>query len=237
LNRLLAGGEIDVSISSSFEYARSWRDYLLLPEMSISSAGPVQSVLLIASRPLDELQGEEIALTGESATSVNLLQVLLREFHGWPEVRFHLPDRSVEEVIAADGTALLIGDRALRAVLAPEPPRYVVDLGELWYRHTGLPFVFALWILRQESAREKREDFLALLGQLQASKRRAFASLEALAEASVYYRWLEKTRLIDYWRAMSYDLTEAHLQGLRLFFSLCRKHGLLEEEPELRFFS
>lgn len=59
LNRLLAEGEIDISPSSSFEYARGWRQYLLLPGQSISSRGPVQSVLLFSSRPLEELAGEK----------------------------------------------------------------------------------------------------------------------------------------------------------------------------------
>lgn len=48
LNALLAAGQIDLSPSSSFEYARNWRDYLLLPDLSISASGPVKSVLLFS---------------------------------------------------------------------------------------------------------------------------------------------------------------------------------------------
>jgi chorismate dehydratase len=43
--------------------------------------------------------------------------------------------------------------------------------------------------------------------------------------------------LVDYWRAMSYDLTPQHQAGLKLYFALCAKHGLLKEEPALRFFA
>jgi chorismate dehydratase len=236
LNHLLASGGIDISPSSSFEYARNWRDYLLLPAHSISAFGPVKSVLLFSSRPLEELDGEKIALTGESATSVNLLHILLREFLGYRNFVCRVPNRPVEEVIAAGGTALLIGDRALKAALNPDA-LYVYDLGTLWHQYTGLPFVFALWILRRDSAQNKRKDVQALAGKLAASRAMAFASLEKLAARTPEIEWMGEQRLVDYWQCMSYDLAEAHLEGLSLYFRLSVKYGLLDEMPEICFFS
>lgn len=236
LNRLLACGELDVSPSSSFEYARNWQDYLLLPGHSISSNGPVQSVLLFASVPLEALDGVEITLTGESATSVNLLQILLREFLGFGKVVCRVPRGPMEEVLAAGRPALLIGDRALKAAAGGAEGRFVYDLGELWHRFTGLPFVFALWILRRDAAQNKRPEVLSLLSQLTDSRARAFASLEKLAAESPEWQWMGEERLVEYWRCMTYDLTAAHLEGLQLFFRLARKHDLLDQEPEVRFF-
>ena len=236
LNRLLAGGALDVSPSSSFEYARNWRDYLLLPGHSISARGPVKSVLLFSPCPLEELEGAEIALTGESATSVNLLHILLREFLHHRQVLLRVPGQPVEELIAAGRPALLIGDRALKAARETRKGLNVHDLGELWYRFTGLPFVFALWILRREAAANKRKEVLALLAQLAESRDRAFASLETLAAESPERAWMGEEPLADYWRCMSYELSEDHVAGLQLFFSLSQKYGLLSELPEIRFF-
>ncbi len=237
LNRLLADGKIDVSPSSSFEYARNWREYLLLPDVSISSFGAVKSVLLFSPRPPEELAGTEIALTGESATSVHLLQILLCEFYGFQKIRAGVPKIPVEELISAGKPALLIGDRALRAALSPPPGMQVYDLGELWRRHTGCPFVFALWIIRRQSAERWAGEIHEFLAQLAESRRRAFADLHQLAADAPERKWLGEQALVDYWRAMSYDLTETHLSGLRLFFRLCTKHGFLLETPELHFFS
>lgn len=236
LNRMLACGELDASPSSSFEYARNWQDYLLLPGHSISALGPVKSVLLFSPRPLEDLRRVEIALTGESATSVNLLRVLLLEFLGHGEVACQVPGRPVEELFAEGSPALLIGDRALKASLEKVEGRWVYDLGELWHRFTGLPFVFALWILRLNSAREKRGEVIDLLAQLAESRSRAFASLEKLAAESPERQWMGEERLADYWRCMSYDLTDDHIAGLQLFFRLSIKHGLLDQMPEIRFF-
>ncbi|MBE0598543.1 MAG: menaquinone biosynthesis protein [Desulfuromonadales bacterium] len=237
LNGLLASGEIDISPSSSFEYGRRWRDYLLLPDFSISSRGPVQSVLLFSPGEPGSLAGQPIALTGESATSVHLLHLLLREFYGLPEVVAAVPTEPVEELLAAGRPALLIGDRALRASLAPPPGMRIYDLGELWYHHTRLPFVFALWILRRPAAAGKRDDLLALQAQLAEYHRRAFTSLATLAAASPERSWFGEERLIAYWQAMSFGLDADHLAGLQLFFDLCVKYGFLEEMPEIQFFS
>jgi len=64
LNTMLQAGRLDVSLSSSFEYARHWRNYSLLPRHSISSIGKVKSVLLFSPVDINELSGREIAVTG-----------------------------------------------------------------------------------------------------------------------------------------------------------------------------
>lgn len=235
LNRMLACGQIDLSPSSSFEYADHWRDYLLLPGQSISSIGPVQSVLLFAPGDLQELDGVEIALTGESATSVNLLRILLQEFVGFPKVASGVPEQAVEEIIAQGRPGLLIGDRALRAGLSPPPGMRVYDLGELWYRFTGLPFVFALWIVRRDAAEAKAEDLARFAVQLAESRDLALANYPSMAQEAPERHWLGEERLVDYWQRVSYDLSGEHLKGLELFFSLCVKHQLLPYHPEISF--
>jgi chorismate dehydratase len=235
LNALLAEGRIDLSPSSSFEYGREGADYLLLPDFSISSRGAVQSVLLFSDRPLEHLAEIPIAVTGESATSINLLRILLKEYLGFSTPAEIRPAGSVEDHIAAGGTGLLIGDRALRASLAGLAPR-VFDLGELWWRFTGLPFVFALWIVHRKAAEVKNAELILFRKQLRCSLNRALSDPEGTAARVPEYGWFGKERLAAYWRAMAYDFSAAHRRGLELFFRLAVKHGLLTQVPELRFF-
>jgi chorismate dehydratase len=235
LNRRLAAGKLDLSPSSSFEYARQWRDYLLLPGHSISSCGPVHSVLLFSKDALEDVANVPIAVTGESATSVNLLKVLLLEFCGAKKVCCEVPSGSVEEVVARGGNALLIGDRALRLSQDTNHDGGVYDLGELWQRFTGFPFVFALWIVRQASYKVKREAIQDFRRQLEASLRLAFADLEGMAAEVAPGGPLGVKQLVEYWRTVSYALTPEHIAGLDRFFFLCHKHGLLAEVPEIRF--
>jgi chorismate dehydratase len=236
LNTMLAGGVIDACPSSSFEYGVHAADYYLLPGHSISSIGPVHSVLLFSPGPLSELSGGEIAITGESATSINLLKILLGEFCGVSNVRFEVPDGLVEGLLGTGRGCLLIGDRALAAARNCPAGLQVTDLGALWYHFTGLPFVFALWILRREAAAAFPEDIGRLAGQLHESRRHAFRCLQEMAVQLSARTSFPVKELETYWRCMSYDLTAGHIEGLRLYFTLCCKHGLLATVPDLHFF-
>jgi chorismate dehydratase len=237
LNRQLASGQIDVCPSSSFEYALHSEDYCLLPGLSISSIGPVQSVLWFAPQDASRLEGREVFLTGESATSVNLLRVVLQEFCKVDDIAYRVPERPVEELLGEGHSALLIGDRALCA--ARELKRddmQIVDLGSIWYQYTGLPFVFALWIARREAVRAMPEEMRDLNAQLQAARFMAFDHIDEMAAELSPGTCLTAAELKTYWQAMSYDLTDGHLEGLKLFFTLCTKYGLLKTVPEFHFF-
>src|SRR6266545_1529097 len=76
LNDLLAAGELDVSVVSAVEYARSVSSYQLLPDLAISCDGPVHSVALFSRRPVHELDGATVLRTASSRTSVLLLDLL-----------------------------------------------------------------------------------------------------------------------------------------------------------------
>lgn len=235
LNQMLQNGTIDISPSSSFEYALNSNDYLLLPGHSISSCGPVKSVLLFSPCPLAELQNRKIGITGESATSINLLRVLLLEFAGLTTVDDYVPEGTVESLVQGRQPALLIGDRAMQQAREFPAGMSCFDLGEIWYQKTGLPFVFALWILRRESADAKSVAVAALQMQLADSIRQAFNNLSLLA-AQNGASDVEVARLVEYWQTIDYSLGDEHLKGLELFFSLCQKHGLLQNVPKIAFF-
>lgn len=235
LNRKLQLGQLDVSPSSSFEYARNWRNYLLLPNHSISSIGKVRSVLLFSPVDLKELSGRQIAITGESATSINLLRIIFREFYDLHNVTDIVPDLPIEALIEQQQPALLIGDRALR--LANQLPygMQIFDLGEIWHQQTGLPFVFALWMVCRNSQDKFAVELTDLGHQLLRSREQLINDPHIIATDIAKSIGLSAETVVDYWGTIDYSLDRAHLQGLQLFFSLCNKCHLLDEEPELNF--
>ena len=234
LNALLLEDAIDVSPSSSFEYGRHWERYLLLPDLSISSDGPVGSVLLFSDRALSELEDIPIAVTGESATSVNLMRVVLREWFGVKIVCDYVPEEPVETLIAQGQPVLLIGDLALQA--AASATTKVYDLGQIWKEKTGLPFVFALWIVREEVAEYLPGELKRLSHSLRLSLKKALNEVNALAEEYSHTKEMTAAAIVDYWQQMSFGLSPRHQQGLLRFFALCVKYDLLPEVPQLRFF-
>jgi chorismate dehydratase len=116
LNRLMAAGDLDVSVVSAVEYARDAKRYLLLPELAITSDGPVRSVMLFSKRPPSELGGQKVIVSRSSMTSVALLELLFE--HVWrcrPE--FVPGDAELADVARFEDepheARLVIGDAAL----------------------------------------------------------------------------------------------------------------------------
>ena len=235
LNLMLQQGLLDVSPSSSFEYARNWRDYFLLPGHSISSIGKVKSVLLFSPVAMSELSGRQIAITGESATSINLLRIILREFYALQDVTDAVPDTDIETLIKQQQPALLIGDRALKLAANLPAGVQIFDLGEIWYRYTGLPFVFALWMVCRKSL-ERFTSELGDLGEQLFRSREQLLNAPTLAATSLAQTvGLDAEMIVNYWETINYRLDQEHLQGLQLFFNLCVKHNLLDGDPGLTF--
>jgi chorismate dehydratase len=233
LNAMLRAGDIDLSPSSSIEYAQAHEQYCLLPELSISAIGPVKSVFLFSRVPIEELDGCPIGLSAESDTSVNLLRVLLARRYGFNN-SFERTSLPLDQALESFPGVLQIGDAALKGALAAGSTR-IYDLGELWHRFTGLPFVFALWIVRREAARDKAPRLAALCRDLIAAKKIAYASYPEIAAACPEREWLAADALVDYWRTISYELTPAHLEGARCFFRHAYEMGLIPTLPQLRF--
>jgi chorismate dehydratase len=235
LNRMLQAGELDASPSSSFEYARNWRNYLILPDHSIATTGPVKSVLLFAPGPLESLAGQHIALTGESATSVNLLRIILREFVGLDTFSDGVPAEPVEQLLQQGQPTLLIGDRALHAANNCPQGQCIYDLGEIWYQYTGLPFVFALWMVRKESAARFQEQLKRLGQQLWNSRTQVVSNAERYAPDAATKSQIAPSTIVNYWATIDYSLGKKHLEGLELFFRLCEEYGYLSGQADLEF--
>jgi chorismate dehydratase len=235
LNAMLDRGEIDLSPSSSFIYGHSPEKYYLLPELSISSIGAVKSVFLFSRLPIERLDNRAIGLTTESDTSVNLLKVILQKGYGFRN-EMQRTTLALHEALQSFSALLMIGDAALRERVNAHG-LHVYDLGELWFELTGLPFVFALWIVTREAVVEKLPEVKELGARLLEAKRLAYGAYDEIARGSKELAWIGRERLVDYWQTISYDLTAQHIEGVRRFFRFAAELGLLEREPELRIIS
>ena len=130
-----------------------------------------QSVLLFADRPLPELGGRRIAVTGETSTSVRLLQILLA-------FRHEVAAPTLVGLEEPADAALLIGDVALRLRKGPWPRPLCYDLGEEWTAWTGYPMVFAAWGVRRDAPAAARAGLETALAE---ALRTGLDSLPAIA--------------------------------------------------------
>jgi chorismate dehydratase len=215
----LAAGALDVALASSFEFL--WNpSYILVDDISISSHGPVHSVFLAHAGALAEI--EEIEVDPASLTSVNLLRCLLAEAKLSPKLvaRTRLIQRAITPKLAK----FFIGNQAIRFRDENAGNFQFWDLGEQWKKMTGLPFVYALWLIRPEVMSPK-----PIADSLRACRDENFRNLERLIAAEEEF----SAEFCAYYfnDCIKYGFGPAEKEGLWTFRNLCEKHGLVSPDP------
>jgi chorismate dehydratase len=226
LNRLMAEGNLDISVVSAVEYAREPRRYLLLPDLAISCDGPVHSVLLLSRRPASDLTGGRLIVSRSSMTSVALLELLFESvWHAAPE--FVPGDAELSDLAGFDeephDARLVIGDAALALSAEHQRPTrgspfdypYVYDLGEQWKRWTGLPFVFAVWVAQRTTPVSLS---LGAHASLIESRNWGLEHLGDLAAQAADATGVSRDVCERYFTGLDYGLGYEHLAGLTEFF-------------------
>jgi chorismate dehydratase len=230
LNHEMAVGAIDVSVISAVEYARDATKYLLLPDLSICSDGPVRSVVLFSKRPASDLHGRRVLVSRSSMTSVALLELLFENI--WDAKPAFIPSNAELSDVARFGeedhdARLVIGDAALHLWSRLRSPelypkddglteyRYAYDLGGEWKRWTGLPFVFAVWVAQRTTPVAQS---LGVHASLIASRDWGLQHLETLAAQASIATGVHKSVCLEYLSGLDYGLSYQHLAGLTEFF-------------------
>jgi chorismate dehydratase len=232
LNRQLASGTIDMGPISSFAYAQGADNYLALSDLSVSANKQVRSIFLFTKKPIEELKEPRIALTNSSATSVNLLKVIMQKFYqAHPSYSDFEPDLT-QMMLEADA-ALLIGDDAL---LANWNNRefLVYDLATLWYQHTGLWMTFALWTIRKEIASTHSELLARIHDEFIRSKSEGVLKLEQIiTQARLDFGGAESFWK-QYFSGLSFDFGSEQKMGLEYYFRCAADLGLLADPVQVR---
>jgi chorismate dehydratase len=227
----LANGELDVALVSSFEFLRN-PIYRIVEDISISSEGPVYSVVVAHRGDFSEIR--KIELDPASETAVNLLRCLLVELRlnlrlvPGTAGRQPAPNASLP---ATPNARLLIGDQAIQFRQKYAGESRFWDLGEEWKELTGLPFVYALWLIRPEVAEAK-----SIAQRLRALRDQNLANLDDLITepvasvgmSAVALEEFDRGFLSRYFRKhLRFSFREKEKQGLQRFADLCTKHGVL----------
>jgi chorismate dehydratase len=232
LNRMMKAGQLDMSPISSASYPAMADEISLLPDFCLSSVGYVHSVILVSTRPIQELNGLRVGLSTASQTSVVLLKIILQHYYGIvPRYSPSCPKPSLR----AEGldAALIIGNEAM--LTYDEPFEFRYDLGDLWLKKTGYPVVFAVFAIRIgsmdrcnaqiEAVKRSYARSLACLDRerevLLSKAREKYSSLNC--DVDIYYQYLQYT--------MGPELTE----GLTFYLNLAGELGLVPKVTKVWF--
>ncbi|MBK9777494.1 MAG: menaquinone biosynthesis protein [bacterium] len=237
LTAVLADDQADVALLPTAEILRGHAAGII-GGSGIACRGAVDSVKFYHRGPLADLR--RVAVDRGSRTSVALLRILLAETAGVaPE--FSEVEPAPGRLPGPGEGVLVIGDRCFafdrwlredaeaRSALTP------LDLGQAWFDHTGLPFVFAAWAAAPGFPGRAGPDGVRELGALLASARdwglervAALAAREAAAGCLGPGGEATPAALEYYFRhSLRYRLGAGELAGVHRFRDLCVAHGLV----------
>lgn len=221
---LLHEGSIDLGMIPSIEYLRG-RRYRIVPGMGIVSEGPVASVAVFSSRSIEQVRS--VATDTSSRTSNALLQVLCYELFGVDPKFVPMPP-DPKAMLARCDAALIIGDPALFFDHTAAGVSKL-DLGERWTAMTGLPFVWAFWAGRAGVLTAEAIDTLTEARNAGVRESDALAAAYCGPERAA----LGQAYLRDNIR---YALGPREEVGLKRYYELAAKHGLVEDTRALEYF-
>jgi chorismate dehydratase len=241
--RALEAGTADIGIIPAAAYAQV-PGLMVLPGVAIASRRPVRSILLVSRVPVEKIR--TVALDTSSMTSVALTKIMFEKWLGGDRT-FTSMEPDIEKMLAQHDAGLLIGDPALKI----DRSRYhTLDLAEEWIRHTGKPFVFAFWAVREKAlfgdgrprpsaersdAGVPEQDLAAIFQQSRDCGLEP-ASLDYIAREWAPRLGLSETAIRSYLTEnIYYHLDTACMEGLQLFYRYAAEIGALPAAPEVRF--
>jgi len=221
---LLAQERVDAALVPIIAY-QTIENVRLIPRVCVGARMRARSVGLI-TKGCDLADVRRVSLDTSSRTSVALTKIIFREFLRFePEWQPAAPN--IRSMLASADAALLIGDPSL--AISSDPGSFNLryfDLAELWHRHTGLGFVFAMWMTRAASC---SIDFAGARDE----------GLDHIDEIIANYRSeikLDPHEMFSYLtQNISYTVNDAMQQGLELYFRLAHKHLLIDANKPLEF--
>ncbi len=218
---LLGENRVDAALVPVVAF-QSIDDLFVVPGVCVGAREGARSVCLV-TRGAGLSEVETVALDTSSKTSVALTKIIFREFlQNEPRWIDHEPD--LDAMLRAADCALLIGDPALTLAEGERCRKF--DLAEIWNDHTGLGFVFAMWMTRQRSP---EIDFAGARDE----------GLGHLDEIIANYHAdinLSEQQLLSYLsETISFAVDESMEKGLDLFFELSAKHGLIESNRAIAY--
>ena len=222
---LLRRAKLDLSFVPSIEYAKN-SAYLLVNNISISSLGTVDTVLLISKTKMEDIK--TVATDNRSLSSITLLKILFKEkYNRLPFFQQTEPD--YEKMLSSNDAAMIIGDNTF---LLKKTEKTTYDLSQEWFQLTGKPFVHAVLCVRKDVQLDQN-----IIKTILKARDNGLASIDRISSDEARRLGITKEKCADYLKnKIRYTLGQKEQEGLKEFFSLANKHGFIKSKPELNFF-
>lgn len=212
MGMLSARGMMDAGLFSLMDFLAQ-EDRLEPFGFGLASRDQVKSVMLFSKEGWRGLHGKSIGIADDTATSVQLLRIILERRY---DVRatFSRLHGGVNDLTGFDAV-LLIGDEALMRNKYGLPGyELVFDLACEWYDWQKLPFVFAVWAMQRHLPAERKAALKAAVGSaLEAGE----SDFVAIAGAHGRRIGLTDAETQEYLAGFNFRLGDREWEAVRIF--------------------
>ncbi|MGH7884323.1 MAG: menaquinone biosynthesis protein [Thermodesulfobacteriota bacterium] len=227
LSRKLNEKIVDIGLIPAAEFLKH-DDYAALPDISISSYGKVDSVVLLSR---DELKSiKTIAIDSRSQSSTALIKIIFELFLGINPT--YIKRKVGENFFDGVDSGMLIGNSGLKAVHSKDKNFLISDIGELWTNFTGLPFVYALFALKKDF--DLKRGYQALID----SKNKGYDLIPKIVDIEHEKLGLTKEDCFTYLsERIKFDLDSEKLKGLKEYQKLLFELKELKIINDIEFYN
>jgi aminodeoxyfutalosine synthase len=212
---LSRNNQMDAGLFSLADYL-SQKEILTPLPFCIATRDQVKSVMLFSNHGWQELNNKVIGIIDDTATSVQLLRVLLEKKYG-VKAELRRLHSGVNDYEGFDAV-LLIGDEALRhQKIGLEKFELVYDLATEWYEWQKLPFVFAVWAVRKALPQESRDELASLI---QNALLKGEVEFERISEAHAGRIGMTPAEATEYLQGFNYRMGEREWRAIEVFENL-----------------
>lgn len=208
-------GQIAAGLFSLVDFLKQ-REQLEMLNFCIATRDQVKSVMLFSNYGWQDLEGKTIGITDETATSVQLLRVLLEKKYE-VKAQFYRMHSGVNNFSEYDAV-LLIGDEALRHnKVGLYGFELGYDLATEWYTWQKLPFVFAVWAVRKSIPEDQKAELKSIIN---VALEKAETDFEGVSFLHAKRLGLKVDEAVEYLEGFNYRVGEREWQAIEVFDSL-----------------
>ena len=192
--------QVDISLIPVGALGDLDSEYRIISDFGISCDGEVRTVCIFSNDEIKDCQ--KIYLDDHSRTSFLLTKILANQYF---KISPDFVKSDVDNInLAKNEAVLMIGDKVFKN---ESLYKYKYDLGILWKKWTGLPFVFAVWVAQKEVSIEN-ESKLNLIFKSGLENIEKIIQKESSEDLDLYYYFSHN---------IQYKLDDLKMKGMHHF--------------------
>lgn len=223
LGKAFKQGNVVAGLISLMDYFEQ-EEKLELMNWCLAARDQVRSVLLFSKYEWNELTDKTIGITGETSTSIRLLELLLSSKYGVNAKLERMESREYSDFSAV----LLIGDSALKKLKeGVDGFKYCYDLAAEWYDWQKLPFVFAVFAIKKNLSDDTKK---LIQNSVETSLVNGLANLETISSQHGNMLGYNPKETKEYLEGFNFYLGERETEAIGVFKRMIDSLGMRKVE-------